>query len=78
MPVKISRSYKIGFPTNIREHHVYKSVWKAKKGERLDCHKDDRDEASMYDHVIGVYKIEKDSTLVYRVPRECSTLVVIC
>ena len=69
LPVKFSMSYKISFSTNIRGHHVYKSMWKPEKG-------DNRDEASMYDnHAIGVYNQEKDSALVGHVPIECSTLV---
>ena len=51
-------------------------MWKPEKGEKLNCHKNNRDEASMYDnHAIGVYKSEKDSTLVSHVPIECSTLM---
>ena len=51
-------------------------MWKPEKGEKLNCYKDSRDEASMYDnHAIGVYKSEKDSTLVSHVPIEWSTLV---
>ena len=48
----------------------------AGKRRKSDCHKNDRDEASMYDnHAIGVYKQEKDSTLVGHVPIEFSILV---
>ena len=58
--IKFSMSYKIRFSTNIRGHHVYKSAWKPEKGKELDWHKDNRDEASMYDnHATGVYKQEK-------------------
>ena len=47
-----------------------------KNGEKLDCHKHDRHEASVCDnHAIGVYKQEKYSTLVGHVPIECSTLL---
>ena len=63
MPEKFLMSYKIRFSTNIRGHHEYITV-KLEKSEKLDCHKDDRDEVSVYDnHAIGVYKQEK-STLV--------------
>ena len=76
LPVKFSMSYKISFSTNIHRHNVYKSGWKAEKGEKLDCRKDDRDEASKFDnHVTAVYKQEKNSTLVGRVPKDCLTLV---
>ena len=76
LPLKFSMPYRIRFFTNIRGHHVYKSLCKPEKSEKLECHKDDRDEASMYDnHATGVYKREKGFTLVSRVPIECSTLV---
>ena len=40
-------------------------MWKPEKDEKLDCHKGDLDEASMYDtDTIGVYEQEKDSALV--------------
>ena len=46
------------------------------KGKKIDCHKDGRDEASMYDiHAIGVYKQEKGSTLVGHVLIKYSTLL---
>ena len=73
IPVKFLMSYKIRFSINIRGHHVYKSVWKPEEDKKLDCYKD---EGSMYDsYAIGVYKKEKDSTLVGYVPMECLTLV---
>ena len=35
-------------------------VWMPKKCKKIDCHKDDRDQASMYhNHVIAIYKQEK-------------------
>ena len=59
-----------------RLHQFYKSVWEPEKCEKIDCHKEDCDETCMYDsHVFGVYKQEKDSTLVDHVPIECSTLL---
>ena len=62
-------SYKIIFSTHTRGH-VYKSVWKPEKGEKIDCHKDNCEDASMYDnHGIGAYNQKK------HVPIECSTLV---
>ena len=52
-------SYQTSFSTNICGHYVYKSVWKSEKGEKLDCHEDDHDEAFMYEnHATGVYKEE--------------------
>ena len=55
---------------------MFINLSKPEKGENVDCHKDDCDEASMYNnHAIGVYKQEKDSILVGHVPIEYSTLV---
>ena len=69
LPLKFSIPYRISFSTNIRGHHVYKSVCDPEKSEKLERHKDDRDESSMYDnHATGVYKREKDFTLVSHVP----------
>ena len=54
LPVKFLMSYKKSFSTNLRGYHAYKSVETGKR-ETLDCHKDGRDEASMYEnHAIGV------------------------
>ena len=52
-------------------------MWKPKKGKKLDCHKNDLYEASIYDnHAIGVYKQKKkDSTLIGHGRIECLTLV---
>ena len=50
------------------------SVWKPENSEKMDCRKDDRNEAFMHDnHANGVHKQEKDSTLVSYVPIKCST-----
>ena len=77
LPPKFSMSYETSFFTNIRGHHVCKSAW-PENSEKLDCHKGDRDEASMHDnHVIGVYKREKDSALVGHVPTERSNVRLI-
>ena len=76
LPVKFSKLHEISFTTNNCRHHVYKSVWTPKNGEKLDCHIHDCHAASMYDnHAIGVYKQEKYSTLVGHVTIECSTLL---
>ena len=62
LPVKFSMSYKISFSTNIRGH-IYKSVWKPEKDEKLNCHKNDRDEASIYgNHAIGALLISWSCT----------------
>ena len=47
LPLKFSMPYRISFSTNIRGHHVYKSVCDPEKSEKLERHKDDRDESSM-------------------------------
>ena len=55
--------------TNIRGYQVYIPVWNTEKGDKLHCHKDDRDDVSVYDnHVIGIYKQKRDFTLVGHVP----------
>ena len=60
LPVKFSMSYKISFSKNIRVHHGCKYVWKPENSEKLDCHKGDRDEASIYgNHAIGAYNKKK-------------------
>ena len=65
--------YKITFSTNILRHNVYKSLGKPEKSKKLDFHKVDYYKASMYgNHAIGVYKQEKDSTLVDHVPIDSS------
>lgn len=76
LPVTFPMPYKITFSTNILRHNVYKSLGKPEKSKKLDFHKVDYYKASMYgNHAIGVYKQEKDSTLVDHVPIDCSTLV---
>ena len=48
----------------------------AEKSGKINYHIDDRDEGSMYDnHVTGIYKQEKYSTLFNHLPAECSTLL---
>ena len=41
--------YEIEFASVIRGHHVYKTEWSPKLGERLVCRKDERKEAKEHD-----------------------------
>ena len=41
--------FEVDFETNIRGHHVYKSVWTPILGEQLKCMKDNREEAKDHD-----------------------------
>ena len=41
--------YEIEFASVIRGHHVYKTEWSLKLGERLVCRKDERKEAKEHD-----------------------------
>ena len=66
--------YKIDFTCAIRGHHVYKTTWTPVLNEKLDCKKDNREEAPSHDkHSIGVYR--KDGTLVGHMPIELSRLM---
>ena len=66
--------YKIDFTCAIRGHHVYKTTWTPVLNEKLDCKKDNREEALSHDkHSIGVYR--KDGTLVGHMPIELSRLM---
>ena len=48
--------YKIEFTCGIRGHHVYKTNWILVLIEKLDCKKDNREEALSYDeHPVGVF-----------------------
>ena len=65
LPVKFLMSYKISFSTNIRGHHVYKSMWKP-ENHKENCYK-----YSIYgNHAIELNK-QDDSTFVGHVPVEC-------
>ena len=66
--------YKIDFTCAIGRHHVYKTTWTPVLNEKLDCKKDNREEALSHDkHSIGVYR--KDGTLVGHMPIELSRLM---
>ena len=65
--------YQISFDTNIRGHHVYKSIWTPKQEEFLKIRYDAREEAREYgEHALGVYTLE---TLVCHVPIKFSSLL---
>ena len=67
--------YKIDFASVIRGHHVYKTEWSLKLGERLVCRKDERKEAKEHDeYAVGTF-IQESSKLVGHVPIELSFLV---
>ena len=59
--VKFSMFYKMSFSKKIRGHHVYKSAWKAEKGE-TDYHQDNRDQPSMM--IILMQYINKKKILI--------------
>ena len=66
--------YKIDFTCGIRGHHVYKTNWTPVLNEKLDCKKDNREEALGHNkHSIGVYR--KDGTFVGHVLIELSRLI---
>ena len=66
--------YKIEFTCGVRGHHVYKTTWTPVLNEKLDCKKDNREEALSHDkHSVGVFK--KDGTLVGHIPIELSRLI---
>ena len=70
--------YQVKFTTNIREHHVYKDIGTPVKGEKLDCHKNDRNEIRDYDkHAIGVYKtdLQGQNKLVGHIQIKLSSLL---
>ena len=67
--------YEIEFASVIRGHHVYKTEWSLKLGERLVCRKDERKEAKEHDeYAVGTF-IQESSKLVGHVPIELSFLV---
>ena len=41
--------YKIEFMCGVRGHHVYKTTWTPVLNEKLDCKKDNREEALSHD-----------------------------
>ena len=44
--------YEIEFASVISRHHVYKTEWSPKLGERLVCRKDERKEAKEHDEML--------------------------
>ena len=62
--VKFSMFYKMSFSKKIRGHHVYKSAWKAEKGE-TDYHQDNRDQASMMIILMQYINKKKKSSSYY-------------
>ena len=65
---------EIEFMCGIRGHHVYKRNWIPVLNEKLNCKKDNREEALSYDkHSVGVFK--KEETLVVDIPIELSRLI---
>ena len=71
--INFDMMYKIDFTCGIRGHHVYNTNWTPVLSEKLDCKKDNREEALGHNkHSIGVYR--KDGTLVGHVLIELSHL----
>ena len=72
--IKYEMLYKIEFTCGVRGHHVYKTTWTPVLNEKLDCKKDNREEALSHDkHSVGVFK--KDGTLVGHILIELSRLI---
>ena len=72
--VNFEMVHKIEFTCGIREHHVYKANWTPVLNAKLNCKKDNREEALSYDeHSVRVFK--KDGTLVGHIPIEISRLI---
>ena len=72
--INFDMMFKIDFTCGIRGHHVYKTNWTPELNEKLDCKKDNQEEALGQDkHSIRVYR--KDGTLVGHVPIELSRLI---
>ena len=62
--VKFSMFYKMSFSKKIRGDHVYKSAWKAEKGE-TDYHQDNRDQPSMMIILMQYINKQKNSSYYY-------------
>ena len=78
MPLLNDLVFEMEFETNIRGHHVYRSVWTPILREQLKCMKDDREEAKDHDeNAIHVYKInaETKDLLVGHITCEISKLI---
>ena len=69
--VNFKKVCKNEFTCGIRGHHVYKRNWTLVLNEKLNCKKDNREEALSYDkHSVGVF--QKDGTLAVYIPIELS------
>ena len=67
--------YEIEFASVIRGHHVYKTEWSPKLGERLICQNDEWKEAKEHDEcAVGTF-IQEGSKLVGHLPIKLSFLV---
>ena len=67
--------YKIEFTCAVRGHHVYKTSWTPVLNEKLNCKKDNQEEALSHGkHSIGIFKND-DQTLVGHLPIELSRLI---
>ena len=78
IPLSYDLVFKMEFETNIRGHHVYKSVLTPILGKQFKCMKDDREEAKDHnENAIGVNKInaETEDLLVGHIPCEISKLI---
>ena len=72
--VNFEMFYKVEFTCAIRGHHVYKRSWAPVLNEKLDCKKDNLEEALSHGkHSVGVFK--RDETLVGHVPIEISRII---
>ena len=66
--------HKTEFTCAIRGHHVYKITWFSVIKEKLDCKKNNREEAlSFGKHAVEVFL--KNGTLVSHIPVELSNLI---
>ena len=63
--------YKIEFMCSVRGHHVYKTTWTPVLNEKLDCKKDNREEALSHDK----HSVRAFGTLVGHIPIELSRLI---
>ena len=60
----------------IRGHHVYKTMWTPKTGEKLFYRHDELEEAKQFDnYAVGIYKIKEQEEILFgHVPIEFSYL----
>ena len=72
--VNFEMFYKVEFTCSIKGHHVYKTSWTPVLNEKLECKKDNREEAlSHAKHSVGVFK--RDETLFGHVPIGISRII---